>query len=182
MSSSKGLGERVYEGSATLGEISATIGLVIAVVISLALIVIASWMLINNKDGNYETIEATITEPNCDYTPKETIDKNNNKQVSPSYTCGMKVSYNYGGKDRTGTINTTSSSKYTQGQKIKIDVNKNNPDDISMPGMSTSMIASIMCCIGITIAGCAGVNYWLTRKSEVYAAAQGAKTVWDIFR
>jgi nitrogen fixation-related uncharacterized protein len=165
------MGERIYDESANVGSVIASGSLIITIIISLVLVAIAVAMLLNDSDDQYVDLEGTIVEPNCTKT---------NVQDKNILSCNLHIRHKYNEKNYEAYLHTTS-IEYKKEQNIKIRVNKNNPTDISLPSnISTRLSAGILISVALIMPVCAGVNYWLTKKSKLYAAGQGANTMWNV--
>lgn len=159
-SSQPGIGTQVFEGVATFGRIVAWISLIVGGLISLILIGVGIYFLIS-KEVHTQTVKALIEEANCSV-------------FDESKYCSLKIKYNVGGKEYNSLIE-TNRRLYNIGQFIDIRYNPNNPQDITT-NSSKKFIGWILFIVGLLILIGVSVNFYLARRSKVYAAATGVGT------
>lgn len=169
---SESIGSKIYSGTAELGKIQSSIGLYVAIIVSVIMICIAIY-LFTKKDDGWQNLKAIVQNSQCnshyDKVAKRT-----------KYNCDLTVKYVVDGKEYTGKTGFNSDRVYNINDNIDISYDPKNPTQIRVKEMSKKLVAGILLGVALLIGGGAFLNYYLTKKSETYAAAQGAATSMNI--
>jgi flagellar basal body-associated protein FliL len=160
--------ESVYSGLATVGKASAIMGIVMAVIVSIALIALAIYFLRKNQ-SDIANSTAKVTESTCSGT-------------GDSITCNMRINYNINGKSYTGNISSFGTTTYTTGMDVPISYNIKNPSDVTYRQANDKVLAYIFIGIAIFILLAAGFNYYMVSHSKVISAGEGLGTTFDVLR
>jgi len=174
-------GENIYNSSVTLGRAKTQVGLIIAIVISVILII---WALSIGGTPQRPTTNALIMEANC-YTTvfnNRNYNYNYNNNINSSTTCNLKLSYKVNDIEYINNISTQSHNIYTPKQSIMIEYEPNNPNNIFIKNLDNETQSKILVVVAILITGGAYVVNHFAQKNEMFAAAQGASTVVNVFR
>ena len=161
----------LYTDSAKLGNLKSIFVLISAAIVAVILISIS--LMKFTSPNVYLPIKGTIVNTNC------TNDTVNNK---PAFNCILDVSYSIDNTKHKSTLVTNSSNAYENEQSIDIEYNKENLTDIRIPALSNTATGSILLSFAVLALAGAYLNYYLTTNYKLYASAQGAQTVYSIFR
>jgi hypothetical protein len=151
-----------------IGKVQGSIGLIIAVIITVILFISATYLLF--KQETFQKVLATITSVNCTLLPKTT---SNGKTSPTTYDCNLTVQYIVNQNTFTSPLNINSQNDLTHTKTIEILYNPQNPNEIKYESVSSKTLASISSVVGIIIMFFAGLQYYLTHKYKAYAAATG---------
>ena len=165
--------ESIYSDAATLGKTASYIYFIIAIVIAVILIIYALHI---NSQPQKPSIRAFIITASC--TAFNTGDKNNNV----NYSCLLNVKYKINEIEYVNNLTTSSNLIYNPNTYIDIEYDPTNPNNINILGMDNATQSKISVGIAVFIVAASGISYYLTQKSNVYAAGTGVNTVVDIFR
>ena len=95
--------------------------------------------------------------------------------------CLVNIEYNVNNINYAGVLN-IDNVVYSEGQTIKIEYLKSDPNLIRLPGLSDKTIGYISSTIAIIIILVSSINYYLSSNYKLYASAQGAQTIVGIFK
>jgi len=165
--------ESIYSDAATLGKTATYIYLIVAIIIAVILIIYAFYI---NSQPQKPSVRAFIITASC--TTFNTGDRNNNI----NYSCLLNVKYKVNEIEYVNNLTTTSNNVYNPNTYIDIEYDPNNPNNINVRGMDNATQSKISVGIAVFIVAAAGISYYLSQKSTVYAAGQGVGTVVNIFR
>lgn len=164
--------ESIYNDAATLGKTSSYIYFIIAIVIAVILVIYA--LHINSQPQKPST-KAFIITASC------TTFNNGNRNNNISYSCLLNVKYKVNEIEYVNNLTTSSNLIYNPNTYIDIEYDPANPNNINILGMDNATQSKISVGIAVFIVAASGISYYLSQKSNVYAAATGAKNVGDIF-
>lgn len=164
--------ESIYSDAATLGKTATYIYLIVAIIIAVILIIYAFYI---SSQPQRPSVRAFIITASC--TTFNTGDRNN-----ISYSCLLNVKYKVNEIEYVNNLTTTSNNVYNPNTYIDIEYDPNNPNNINVRGMDNATQSKISVGIAVFIVAAAGISYYLSQKSTVYAAGQGVGTVVNIFR
>lgn len=160
----------LYSGSASIGQIKANVSVVIGGFMVIASLISASSSIMS-KPTRTATIDATVVESRC----KQTNSTNSEGKTVTLLECMTLVEYTVGNKLYVGELSTLSNS-YNKGEKITIQYNPSNPQDISYKEISMRYVgfglSSIAICMGVFLA----LYYYLIMRFKPLAAYEGAST------
>jgi hypothetical protein len=165
--------ESIYSDAATLGKTSSYIYFIVAIVIAVILVIYALHI---NSQPQKPSVRAFIITASC--TTFNTGDRNNNI----SYSCLLNVKYKVNEIEYVNNLTTTSNNVYNPNTYIDIEYDLDNPNNINIKGMDNATQSKISVGIAVLIVVASGISYYLSQKSDVYAAGQGVHTVASIFR
>jgi hypothetical protein len=167
MSSQLGLGNEMYTGAASFGQIRALIVAVIGTIISIIMIVIGIYMLFKKKI-NTVSVDATILNLNC------------NSVQNNIQNCNLNLSYNYNGIQNR-YVQYSGNIVYSVNQKLTVYVDTDN-GDVYLDFPSPKEVGSVLLILGfIILIGC-WFMYWLTKRYKFFAAAEGVSGAFNLFR
>jgi hypothetical protein len=155
------LGQEIYDGAASFGRFNAIIGLVIAHLISLALIAFSVYLW-KQKDRHTETVTATISKADCNRIVTD---------QSVNYDCHLTLDYQVDGTPYSSSVH-TQSGLYQPGSPYSIRFNPSNPSDITN-SMRNSTWALILLGIGLVLILCSWIGYYVVDNFQIAAAASG---------
>ena len=154
-----------------IGKIQGSVGLVIAVIITVILFIAATYLLL--KPEPFQKTLATITSVNCPSTSKTTT---SGKSNITTYDCKLNVQYVINQVNYTSPLTINSQTDFTNTKTIEILYNPQNPSEIKYESISSKSLASISSVVGVVIIFFAGLQYYLTHKYASYAALTGVGT------
>jgi hypothetical protein len=154
-----------------IGKIQGSIGLIIAVIITVILLIAATYLLL--KPESFQKVLATVTSVNCPSTLKATT---SGKSNIITYDCVLNVQYVINQISYKSSLIINSQTDYSNTKTIEILYNPQNPTEIKHESISSKSLASISSVIGIVIMFFAGLQYYLTHKYQSYAALTGVGT------
>ena len=156
------MSSQLYDGAASIGKFEGIIKLYGAAIISIIFICISIYMFLTNN-SNLVNTSGKITVANC----------------SSSTNCNLRVTYMVNGTTYNGSI-TVPHNKYKIGENIDITYDSTAPVNITLKKQSniTLSIVSLVC--ALIIGGFAYLNYYLTSNYKMFAAVEGADTVFKI--
>lgn len=157
--------EGIFNSSASLGKTLTTISLVVGIIIGVILVICA----INNSNKTPKPYtKAFILKSYCD--TYNTGGRNNN---NVNYSCTLSVKYTVNNIEYIKDIITDSNKPYSPNQIIEIEYNLNDPNIINVKGLDDKTQSYISIVLAIFIVFSTGINYYLSQKSDIYAAGQG---------
>jgi hypothetical protein len=168
----------IYSGLGGIGGFKAELYLIIAIIAAIILIVVSIYFIATDDENKYLRIEGNVLTPSC---VKASTTYDERGRPTDTYKCHIDVSYQINDKLYTKKIYVVGSSNYIAGEPISLMIDKNNNEDARIAIMSKSTIGSIMFGIALLAVGLAYLNYYITRKFRVFAAAQGTSTIVDLF-
>lgn len=175
------LGTQIYEGSAEFGVFKTQIVYYIAIGIAIILLLIGIKLYTSDQSNLIDT-SATVLEVLDKQTHTRTDPKT--KAISNTYIYSLNIKFiadkSLNNPTVTKIITYTSQIPIVAGQNISVTYNKSNPNEVTEPILRNRKIALILSGISIIVIAVAAFNYWLTRKSKFYAAAQGVGTLANI--
>jgi hypothetical protein len=153
--------DSVYQGLANVGQAKATIGLAVAAIVASSLCASgAAAYSTASKETHTQVATGAVSNASCS-----------------GNTCSINATYTVGGK----SYNIDSTSGSPAPSTIPVYYNPTNPADAETYRASKTtayVLMSIGC--GILLIGL--LSYWLTSRFKVFAAAQGADTMFDFAR
>ncbi len=164
-------GEQMYSGLGFLGKFETYKNSIIGGLCVISIIVIAVYFF-KKDESNLVDVTANITKATC-------IEFNDTTKKKTTYNCTLDITYNIqdiqgGGNKEVSAILNTYDVSYSQGGKINITYDKNDPTHpikkvirLKWVGIGLSIIACL-CVVSIII------DLYLVNKSPLYAAAKGA--------
>ena len=170
-------GSEVYTGISDLGNIQSSIGLGLGIIIAVVLIILGGYYMIFNNDDKYYHLSATIVHVECDVRMLY-----ENRKNIPIYKCEMTLNYILNGKTYASTMVVNSRKRYFTGEIVQVAVSKTNSRDVQLDNISSFTIGMILSSCAIVLIGICYLNFYLTHHYKPYAALQGARSVWGIFR
>ena len=173
------LGNTIYDGASSLGEFTAKISMIIALVIGCVLIVSGIYFIMNDDSDKYITVRGVVIEPNCTKTSVTYDDRN---RAINNFRCTMNVSYTIDGTEYSKIIFVDGQTLYIKNQPIDLMVNKNDHQDVQLVTTSSTTMGSISLLIALIMIAGAYLNYYMTHNYKLYAAAKGTGTVMDVLR
>ena len=165
--------ETIYSDAATLGKTSSYIYFIIAIVIAVILIIYALYI---NSQQQKPSVSAFIITASC------TTFNNGNRNNNISYSCLLNVKYKVNEIEYVNNLTTSSNLIYNPNTYIDIEYDPANPNNINIKGMDNATQSKISVGIAVFIVAASGISYYLSQKSNVFAAATGAKNVASIFQ
>jgi hypothetical protein len=178
MSQNQGIADKLYEGSGDLGRFQSTLTLICGIILGIIIIIVGVYWVVSSDDGDYLYIPGTVTVADC--VENKTYDSKGNLIIK--YVCTLTLSYVIEGATHTGELRTNSTTKYNVGETLSLAVSKANIQKIELAGMSDMTIGGISICCAILMMCGSSLNYYMTSRFKMYAAAQGASTVVGVFR
>ncbi len=151
---------------AEVGRVSAWINVIAASLIGLVLLVFGVIMYKDNR-GMVKTVGKVLDEV-CQSSSTPSI----------SNMCSFSIVYNVNGQALFGTVSAPR-GKFLREQIIDVYYRHDDVHDINIDAESKKTIAIILIVAGCLLPAIALVHLYLTRKSELYAGAQGASAVWN---
>ena len=177
---SKSIGDDVYDGLGGVGRFMTKLSLVVTIIAGLVLLVLGIYFVATDDDDKkYLKVKGTIIEPNC-VSYVSSYDKN--KNPVNMYKCNIVVTYNIEGKDFEKKLFVDSNKNYVKGEPVDLQVDKSNYENAKIAEMNKTYLGVILIIVAIVAGALSYLNYYLADKYKVYAAGQGASTIFNIFR
>lgn len=160
----------LYSDIASFGQLTSKFRLIVTVLVFCILVGSAYCMYTSPKSPRTQNIEAIVIEPSvCNIKNKD----------GSCVTSNTKVSYNVNSKDYNNSVSAYQEN-FKTGDKIIIQYNPDNPNDISYKEPDTQSM-------GMTISGIATVIllgtiiwYYLVQRYKPVAAFEGVNTAIDV--
>lgn len=168
----------LYSGSVSLGMFRATLSLVAAIVIGVLIVMVSMYCIFYNDDDRYINVTGKVMKAECE--PITTYDEKG--RPITRHKCNIVVGYKINDREYSNSIFTTSTEKYLVNEPIALWVDAVDHDDVQLAGIKSSHIGSALSCFAVMIVLAAYLNYYMTNRFEIYASAQGASTVVDVFK
>ena len=166
-------GDKIYSGTATVGRVTAVIGVVFGTITGLIMVIVGIFMIVHHTKLTAQTT-GTI-DGGQDFC---TASSKNNAVV---YNCSFNVNYKIKGKAYVKyLILTDSSIQYRDKGTINIYYDPNNPNDASNTSDATRVPGIILLVVGIVITLGAWLWLYFTRKYKAVAAAGGVAAGLDL--
>lgn len=160
--------EDIYSGSAAIGNIRATLTLIVGVIIAICFSSVGVWS-ISYPSSRTEKVTASVENSTC------TQVTDGKKQALSQ--CVTDIKYNVNNKEYKSTL--TTGTQFQKNQNIDIQYNPNEPNDISYNETSNKYIGFILSCIGFIILCVVVLYYYLIQTYKPLAAIEGARTTVD---
>jgi hypothetical protein len=131
-----------------------------------------------NNDNKYVTVAGTVSNTNC---IKSSTTYNDRGQPADNYKCNVVVDYTYNGKKYSKKMYLAGANSYIKDEPINLKIEKSNPNNVQLSGMTAKSIGYIMIVCALVIFGFAYLNYYLTHNYRIYAASSGVGGILKIF-
>jgi hypothetical protein len=171
-------GEKIFDSAADLGRIKTHIGLIISIVVSVILIIVAIYI---GSQSQRPFTTAFIEEATCE-TFVVPVRNNRNYDNDFKNVCTLKLLYEVNSIKYIENITTRSDIHYAPKQNIEIEYDPRNPKNFFIKNSDNATQSKILVVVAILITGVAFVVDHIAQKNKVFAAAQGASTVVNVFR
>lgn len=168
-----GVGDDIYDSTASFGRFWALVGAIIASLIGLGLFIGGIYILVKKPDSDKVGVKGTIVK----------VNGNDSGQcaVSDVVICGLTVQYEYEGKSYTKNFNYSGKVAYYVGLDIDVYIPKGKPLDASLELPIQNWMGTLMIVISLFLVGGAWFWYWAARKWKAVAAAEGAGGLFNLF-
>ena len=90
-------------------------------------------------------------------------------------SCNTTVTYVVNGVTLTGSV--VLNEVLSPGGTVGIFYDQNNPSNLSATSKNTFIAGLVLTLFSIVLIGASVLNYYLTSKSKIYSAAEGAQTI-----
>jgi hypothetical protein len=171
-------GTTAYEGLNDLGVFKANILMVITGIVATIMLIIGSFYIYTDDDEKYLRVQGTVMQADC----AQSITHDYNGKPNTSYKCNVLVDYKIDGKVYSKTIFVNNgSSSYLKDEPVDLVVSKNNYNDVQLAFMKKATTGIIMISLSILVVGLVYLNYYLTHNYKIFSAAQGTRTIFDVF-
>lgn len=180
-----GLGEDIYEGSATFGRFMAWISLIISVIIGGVLIGLGIRMLLKKKQwtnkvtGNVvNAICNTSNVTNC------TGGKDSTCTTEPMTSCDLNIEYTVGQEEYVSRLLMEEKTNLHKrvGEKVEVFYKDSDPSIISRDGDgSKKLVGWILVGFGIGVIIIASISFYVVQKFKFAAAASGVGSAFGMF-
>ncbi len=167
----------IYSGISELGNLQSSIGLILGIIVGIAFVIIGAYYVVFNDDNKYYHVAGTVALVKC----SATVINENNKNI-PIYKCEMTLNYALNDKTYGAQIVINSRKRYFTGESVQIAVSKTNARDIKIDEISSFTMGMISSFCAILLIGICYLNFYLTHHYKPYAALQGARSVWGVFK
>jgi hypothetical protein len=165
------IGEKIYDSSAELGTFTTMVKSIIAVVVALIFIAIGIYLY---KLDQSDLVDGTATVTSSDCVA------NRDNRGNLKYSCNLGIKYVVDSKEYTGTIIKTGNMTNAVGTLVDITYNSKNPAEVKDSALRYKTIAYVMFGIAVVLLLGVGVNYYMTSRFKIYAAAEGASTTLSV--
>jgi hypothetical protein len=159
----------IYNSVSGLGELRSSLGLYIGGGVAIILGIVAIVFAFKNQSDLIDTT-AIVTQVTCK--PKD----------SKKYDCDLTVSFSINEKQYTGNFSMTSDKLLAQNDTILVSYNKTNPTIVTAKVTRNTSIALILGIVAVVLFAAVYLNYYLTHRYKIYAAAQGTETIFDLLK
>lgn len=162
-----GLGDDIYQGTASFGVFYALISAIIGSVVGIVMIAIGLWLLLRKKRNE------SITKGKIIGIDRSSTGRCDKVGGSDNYSCELQISFDYSGESYEKFFQYTGNFMYKIGQVINVYVIDGNPDNIDIQS-EPRWIGWVLLSFGIIFAVAGWFWYWASRKWKIVAAAEGA--------
>lgn len=171
------LGEKIYDDSASLGQTFSLIGLVMGCVVAVILFIIGGFAVFKNTDNEWTSATGTIESATC--TPVTTTTTASGKTTtSTSYNCTLKISYTLSNVTYSNiSLTQTSQSILEKDSSVSFQYKISDPNTTRQTQIPTATVGYILFGIGVFIILAASLQYYLTRRSKIYAGVMGVSGI-----
>jgi hypothetical protein len=167
----------IYDETANLGKIYATVQIIIGIIIFIICCLCGMYNEFSRSETSNTT--ATITNVNsCVENKTKTV----NDSEETNYVCNLEISYIVNGTTYKNTISLKNSEKYVVNKTVDISYQVNNPNNIGLPQADNRIIGSISMIIGSLLLASFSCNYYFASNSKIYAASTGAVNTINIVK
>lgn len=160
------LASTVYTQSANVGSFEATVSLIVSIVVGVILFLCGIGFIVEN---DWDDVTATVSNNTC---------QNIIQAGKTTQSCQTTVQYTISGKNYTNNLQT--SATYVDGQKINIQYETSNPNNIRISGTNNNVIGIFSSCVALIIIGGAYFNYYMTTHYKTYAAIEGVDAIYNM--
>jgi len=175
----KDWGNELYSGLGGLGIFKADLIVLISIAVIVVLVLAGFGMIAMDDSNKYEYVPGFVVDPNCE---KTSVTHDNKGHPIDNYKCHIMVTYQFAGKPYSNKIYHEGTSKYIKNEPVQLLVAKNNPNMVQFATMNKTTMGCMFLSVATMIGLLAYINYYLTYKYKVFAAAQGASSVFGLFR
>jgi hypothetical protein len=172
-------GNTLYTGAQEIGVFKAELILAVGVVVASVMAVIALIMAFSDDSNKYIWLKGTIVEPNC---TKTSVTYNDKGHAVETYKCNMTVEYKVNGNVYQKRLYLTGNETYIKDEPIGLVVMKSDPNNVQLSYTDGTTMAGMLFVSSIAIVSMAYLNYYMTNKYNLFAAAQGTSSVVGLFR
>lgn len=176
------LADDMYNGAAAYGTFTALINLIFSVFITIIMISIGIFLLIN-PGKHSESTQGIIITSNCS---SKTVKSNKGGTLTQTTqnNCSPNVKYTVNGKEYDKTYESMSVfTFYSSGQNVTILYNPENPEDsVIKTFFNRKTIAWILIGLSILILVGSAINYYIVKTYKFAAAGEGVANVASKFR
>lgn len=109
------------------------------------------------KKNNYIQVSATVQSQTC------------------NLSCNTTVTYVVNGVTLTGNV--VLNEVLNQGGMVDIFYDQNNPSNLSSTSKNTFISGLVLTLFSLVLIGASIANYYMTSKSKIYSAVEGAQTI-----
>jgi hypothetical protein len=175
----KDWGNELYSGLGGLGIFKADLIVLISIAVIVVLVLVGFGTIATDDSNKYENVQGIIVDPNCE---KTSVSYDNKGYPIDNYKCHIMVTYQFAGKVYTNKIYQEGTSKYIKNEPVELLVTKNDPNTVQFATMNKTTKGCLFLSAAVLVGLLAYINYYLTYKYKVFAAAQGASSVFGLFR
>jgi hypothetical protein len=170
-------GEKIYNDTASLGQTFSLISLVIGCIVAVILFIIGGFAVFKNTDNEWTSGTGTIESATC--TPVTTTTTASGKTTtSTSYNCTLKISHTVSDVTYSNiSLTQTSTSILEKGSSVSFQYKISDPNTARQTQIPTATVGYILFGIGVFIILVASLQYYLTRRSKIYAGATGVSGI-----
>lgn len=179
MSTSSDWGSTAYDGLNDLGVFKANLTMIITTIAAIIFVILGIYFIYTDDDDKYLRIRGTVMQADC----VSSITSDSNGKTNTNYKCSILVDYKIDGKVYSKKIfSRNTSSGYLKDEIIDLVVSKDNYNDVQLSFMKKSTTGIIIIILSCVITAMVYLNYYLTHNYKIFSAAQGTRTIFDIFR
>lgn len=166
-----GMTEQVYDGLSGLGKFSAWLFIIIACLFAICFFVGGVFFIRSDDDDKYLRVKGIVTDVNC-------VDISMDKDKT--YKCDITVEYVINNTKYTNKLFNTG-ERYIKNEPISLMVKKDDYNNVQIAQTDKTTMGIVFIIISVILLGLAYLNYYLTYNYKVFAAAQGTRTIFQLF-
>jgi hypothetical protein len=175
--SAKKIVKKMYRGAVKLGTFETKVHTYIGYFIGFLIGLLGLYFIFRTVKHSGKTT-ATIKSTDAELCTVKNADPKNT-----TYTCNFSLQYSVNGQSYEKTFsNIESKTKYAGGDTLTIYYNKSNVNDIAFSSEDSKILGFILLFVALFIIFMSWYQYYKVRKFKYFAAEEGVKTIFNMFK
>ena len=173
--------DNIYDDAAGLGTTISFISLIVGCIIAIILFIIGGVAIFSSTDNQWSSVTGTVQSAICEPTTTSTT-SSNTTTTSTSYNCTLKITYTVAGVTYSDkTLSLTSTSLLEKDSSVTFQYKISDPNITRQSQAASALVGGILFGVGAFIILVSGLQYYLARKSKLFAGATAVGAVAHIF-